>query len=434
MNNPQQIKKLRQKVLVIGAGRSGRAAVRLLVELGMQVTLLESKNIDENFQQEMQENDVRCILDALKTEYFVDVDVIIPSPGIPIASIKALLPPDNTTEILAEMEFAYRHLQGEDILAITGTSGKTTTVSLAAAMLTAGGKKVFLGGNIGTPLCEYVLECMQDENAKADVLVLEASSFQLQGCVNFAPKVALLLNISENHLDYHADFEEYVTAKMQLFAKQGKDDVAIFPQNFSELCKQYQVSAQTIFFNAESDNFMQRQLLGKHNGINIEAAWIACKELGIELKDAQKAVTEFKPLAHRLEKVRELDNVLYVNDSKCTTVDAMRVAINAFDRPIILLCGGKFKGGDLHSLRTSIEEKVKTVLLFGASREYFEKAWGGCVVMQWYPALAEAVSEGKKLAVAGDVVLMAPATASYDLYNNYMERGDHFKKLVEVLP
>ncbi len=429
----QQTQQCEQKVLVIGAGRSGRAAVRLLLALNMQVTLLESNTIAEDFLQEIQEKAVRCILDTMKTEYFADVDIIIPSPGVPIAKIKDLLPENSTATILAEMEFAARHLQGEAILAITGTSGKTTTVSLAADMLTAGGKNIFLGGNIGTPLSEYVLARLTNSAVKADVLVLEVSSFQLQGCVDFAPRVAVLLNITENHLDYHADLDEYITAKMQIFAKQNASDVAIFPKKLKDFSGKYTIKSQKMYFSDHAENFQNRQLFGKHNDMNIEAAWLACSQFGISLEAAQRAVADFKPIAHRLEKIRELHNVLYVNDSKCTTVDAMRVAIDAFDRPIILLCGGKFKGGDLQSLRTKIQEKVKAVLLFGASREYFEQAWSDCVPMHWFASLSEAIQEGKNLAVAGDVVLMAPATASYDLYANYIQRGEDFRHLVEEL-
>ncbi len=434
MTSVEQTNVCGHKVLVIGAGRSGRAAVRLLLALNMQVTLLESKVIAQDFMEEIQGLGARCILDNIKTEYFADVDVIIPSPGIPIANIKAVLPAEKSFEIMGEMEFAARHLQGEPILAITGTSGKTTTVSLAADMLTAGGKNVFLGGNIGTPLSEYVLDRMHNRIAKADVLVLEVSSFQLQGCIHFAPKVAVLLNITENHLDYHADLEEYTAAKMQLFAKQSKDDIAIFADNLRELSEECAIAAHKLYFSSSpTTNFTERQLLGKHNDMNMEAAWLACSCFDISLEAAQKAVAAFKPLAHRLEKIRELHGVLYVNDSKCTTVDAMRVALDAFEQPIILLCGGKFKGGDLRSLRPRIQGKVKEVMMFGASREYFEAAWEGCASMRWFASLNEALHCAKAVANAGDVVLMAPATASYDLYANYMQRGEDFRHIVEDL-
>ncbi len=424
-----------QKALVIGAGKSGLAAVRLLVSTKVQVTLLESAVIQDSVQAEMHSLGVAVIQGPLSTEVFAGQEYIVPSPGIPVAKVKKLVPTAQTTEVLAEMELASRYLQDEPILAVTGTSGKTTTVSLAAAMLEAAGKKVFLGGNIGTPLSEYVLE-RNVRGHKADVLVLEVSSFQLQGCSSFAPHVAMLLNITENHLDYHEDMQEYIDAKMQLFASQKAQDVAIFPLALQETFAKYPVSAQKVFFDTDQGNFPERMLLGAHNAVNIEAAWQACKPFGISLEAARKAVASFAPLAHRLEKVRDVRGVLYVNDSKCTTVDAMRVALEAFDSPIILLCGGKFKGGDLPSLCPLLQKNVKNVVLFGASREYFEKAWGHMThitPMPWFATLAEAVQHAQVLANTGDIVLLAPATASFDLYTSYIKRGEDFKAIVEGL-
>ncbi len=421
-----------EKALVIGAGSSGRAAVRLLCHLGIPTTLLECTAIAEDFRQEAEKAGVVCIIDDMKPEYFVDISLVIPSPGVRIADIKKHFPVNHSIEIVAEMELAWRNLQGEPVLAVTGSSGKTTTVSLAAAMLEADGKKVFLGGNIGTPLSEYVLESKKSQQ-KADVIVLEVSSFQLQGCKTYPPHVAELLKITENHLDYHADLQEYIDAKMQLFAAQTTQDMAIFHQSLASLTEKRTIQAQMSFFEKDAGNFPQKELFGAHNGVNIEAAWLACKAFGVQIENARKAVAAFKPLPHRLEKVRELDGVLYVNDSKCTTVDAMRVALQAFDAPIFLLCGGKFKGGDLPSLRPLITEKVKSVIMFGASREYFEKAWADIVPMHWFSTLQDAILEGKKQARAGDVVLMAPATASFDLYPNYIARGEDFKTIVETL-
>ena len=165
----------------------------------------------------------------------------------------------------------------------------------------------------------------------------------------------------------------------------------------------------------------------------MEAAWLACREFGVSLENAATAVAAFKPLPHRLEMVRLLDQVLYVNDSKCTTVSSLKVALEAFERPVILMCGGKFKGGDLEGLRSLIEKHVKAVTLFGASRQYFEKAWEGLVPMSWDATLGEAILRAKLMAKVGDVVLMAPATSSFDLYANYMARGDDFKRRVGAL-
>ncbi len=421
------------KAVVMGAGRSGIAAVRLLLKLDAQVCLLEkdAKNIQPALKVELEKANVKIVCGEHDSKHFENVDYIIPSPGIPVRSILSLLPKEHKTEILAEMELAWRCLQDEKCLAITGTSGKTTTASLAAAMLEAQGFSVFLGGNIGTPLSEYILS-----ESKAQVLVLEASSFQLQTCSSFAPHVAVLLNITENHLDYHEDMKEYIDAKLSMFEHQNVSDTGIMHQSLVKIVDSYVIKSKLIWIeqnNLSAHDFTKCRLVGLHNQENIVAAWLACKELGVTFDNAAKAVASFAPLEHRLESVRELEDVLYVNDSKCTTTSSMQVALQAFDRPIILLCGGKFKGGDLEGLRPLIQTRVKHVALFGASREYFEKAWQDIVPMTWSDTMAEAIKIAQAKAVPQDVVLLAPATASFDLYANYMARGDDFKQLVGAL-
>ncbi len=430
-----------QRAVVLGAGRSGMAAVRLLVARGATVTLLEKnpQQVHEDFRAEVEKQGVVIICGEHNTEegakHFAAADYIIPSPGIPIAQITPLLSPKADgamPEVISEMELGWRHITTEPVLAITGTSGKTTTVSVAAEMLEAEGKMVFLGGNIGTPLSEYILDVIKT-GWHADAVVLEVSSFQLQGCTTFAPHVAMLLNITENHLDYHADMQEYEAAKMQLFACQKATDVAIFHASLQDMAARYPVAAQKVYFEKDAQNFPERQLLGKHNAVNIEAAWQAVEPFGVSLEAARKAVASFMPLPHRLEKVRTLHDVLYVNDSKCTTVDAMRVALEAFDAPLFLLCGGKFKGGDLASLVPLLQQKVKQVVGLGASEKYFRDAWGEHVSLVWFGTMAEAVAHAQSEAKAGDVVLLAPATSSFDLYANYMQRGEDFKTIVGAL-
>ena len=173
--------------------------------------------------------------------------------------------------------------------------------------------------------------------------------------------------------------------------------------------------------------------MGAHNRINEEAAWQACRLFGVTEASAARAVERFKPLPHRLERVAERNGVLYVNDSKCTTVSALQVALEAFDRPVRLLCGGKFKGGDLAGLADLLRARVQEVVLFGASREHFEKAWQGIVPISWYETMEPAVRFATANAKNGDVVLLAPATSSYDLYKNYEQRGDDFKRIVGML-
>lgn len=417
------------KVIVVGAGRSGMAAVRLLVRKKMRVRLLEkdADKIQPAFRAEAEAAKVDIVCGEHDSSHFVGADYVIPSPGMPLASLLPLLPQSGGPEVLAEMELAWRCMSGEPVLAITGTSGKTTTASLAAAMLGAQGFTVFLGGNIGTPLCEYVLS-----GRRADVVVVEISSFQLQTCSTFCPKVGVLLNISENHLDYHADMKEYISAKFRLFRCQEESDIAIFGRELAPLVKVMNVKARQVWID-ESERFARSQLFGKHNRTNMEAAWLACREFGVNSENASRAVAAFKPLPNRLEKVAEKNGILYVNDSKCTTVSSLKVALEAFERPIVLLCGGKFKGGDLEGLRALVEQKVKQVALFGDSREHFERAWAGLVPFSWDATLEQAVHRVQPQCATGDVLLMAPATASFDLYPNYVARGNDFKRIVGSL-
>ena len=245
--------------------------------------------------------------------------------------------------------------------------------------------------------------------------------------------MGVLLNISENHLDYHADMREYVDAKMRLFQCQEPSDAAVLGAGMEEIAERYGVRARRLGIG-QGELFADMQLLGPHNRANAEAARLACREFGISDADAVRAAAEFRPLEHRLERVAEKRGVLYVNDSKGTTVEALRVALNAFDRPVLLLAGGKFKGGDLEGLRDLVSDKVRAVGLYGASREHFERAWAGAVPLSWDETLEQAVHRLASLAGPGDVVLLAPATSSFDQYANYLRRGEDFKRIVREMP
>ncbi|MDR2669712.1 MAG: UDP-N-acetylmuramoyl-L-alanine--D-glutamate ligase [Desulfovibrio sp.] len=410
--------------VVVGAGLSGFAAARLLAAWGARVRLLE-RNGDPG--QEVLERAGKAGFELLLGEHtpeqFRGASLVVVSPGVPPATLAPLRAAAGNPPLIGETELALRCVRGP-VLAVTGTSGKTTTVSLAAAMLRAAGKKVFLGGNIGVPLSEYALS-----GETADVLVLELSSFQLQGMFSLRPAAAVLLNLAANHLDHHADMDEYRAAKFSIFARQEQDDLAVVPEDLAEEYRRRGYKGRLKIFRA-SGRFPMGRLIGAHNAADAEAAYLAAAGFGVDEADAARAVAEFAPLAHRLEKVGELDGVDYVNDSKSTTVDALRAALLSFDAPLLLLAGGHFKGGDLESLRPLLSAKVKAVALFGASREFFEKAWSGTVPLTWDPELPAALRRLRAAARPGDVVLLSPATASYDLYGSYKERGDHLRRLV----
>ena len=416
--------------VVVGAAQSGMAAARLLVKLGARVRLVERSagNIGADFATWAEAHGVEIVCGPHETGQFGDAQLVVLSPGVPRAIIEALLPEQNRPELIAETELALRQIQNTPIIGISGTSGKTTTASLCAAMLQAHGLKVFLGGNIGTPLSQYVLD-----GQEADVLVLELSSFQLQSTSSLRARVGVLLNISENHLDHHADMEEYISAKMRLFRCQQPTDIAVLDPALAEEAERFGLVGHKVFIEPQA-RFTTMQLFGQHNSYNAEAAWQACRVFGVSLECAQKAVAAFTPIAHRLERVEEKHGVLYVNDSKATTVAALKVALEAFAQPVLLLAGGKFKGGDLDSLVPLVREKVRAIGLYGGSREFFEGAFGGVCPISWDTTLEQALVRLQALAQQGDVVLLAPATASYDQYTDYTARGNDFKRIVrEVL-
>lgn len=418
--------------VVVGAGRSGKAAARLLVRQGARVRLLESdpQALDHASAEALRAEGIELVLGEQGPELFAGARLVVPSPGLPLVRLRELMGPHadaEGTEILAEMELAWRALDGEPVLAVTGTSGKTTTVSLAAAMLREQGLRVFLGGNIGTPLSEYLLA-----GEKADVLVLEVSSFQLQGCITFHPRAAVILNISPNHLDYHKDMDEYIEAKFRIFRCQDGDDLAVLAPDLEDLAARHGLRARKVWIRPEN-RFPDCPLFGRHNQYNAEAAWQACRLFGVTQENAARAVAAFRPLPNRLESVARVRDVLYVNDSKCTTVAALRVALDAMDRSVHLLCGGKFKGGDLEGMKELLRRKARSVNLYGASREVFEQAWQGVVPLCWHETMEQAVLALQPRLAAGDVVLLAPATSSFDQYRNYVERGNDFKRIVGSL-
>ncbi len=417
-----------QTAAVIGAGTSGEAAARLLHSLGARVRLLERNpaQVSPELLGTAQNLGYEIITGPHKPEHFQGLSLVVPSPGVPFSVLRPLLAAAGNPPAMAELELASRFTD-TPVLAVTGTSGKTTTASLCAAMLSEAGKRVFLGGNIGTPLSEYVLN-----EEKADLLVLEVSSFQLMGCDSFHPRVGVLLNISPNHLDQHESMREYADAKFRLFACQGPGDLALLDAGLKAEAAGRSFRSRVEYFE-ETNRFPATPLLGRHNQANLEAAYLACREFGVGLDDAGRAAASFKPLPNRLELVGEWNGVEYINDSKCTTVSALNVALESMTRPVLLLAGGVFKGGDLESLAPLLREKVKAVGLFGASQDIFTAAWQGAAPLHWFPTLEEAMRHLRGLAQAGDVLLLAPATSSFDLYANYKERGEDFRRIAKML-
>lgn len=417
-----------QEVAVVGAGASGRAAAWLAASRGSRVRLLEKNEATLSAEQQdrLREAGIELCFGEHRPEDFQRAELIVVSPGIPVRGLQPLLP--RHSWIVSELEFASWFVQ-EPIIAVTGTNGKTTTVKLIQHIFAHAGKTAFLGGNVGTPLAEHALS-----GDRAEVLVLEVSSFQLQNTIRFHPHVAVFLNFSANHLDYHLDMREYLLAKLKIFANQTGDDLAVLPPELlGPVREEMAIPSRVLELAPGPGDHACDGLYGWHNQVNMEAAVLCAQAFGVSRDEAGRALKDFPAQAHRLQKVEERAGVLVVNDSKATTLEALRVALESFDRPVLLLAGGVFKGGDPASLRGLIQERVRILGLFGQGRDVFAPAWGEAVQSFWEPSLEEAVQHMWSLAQPGDVLLLSPATASFDLFANYQERGDCFIRAVKEL-
>jgi len=421
-----------KQAVVVGAGVSGLAACRFLLSLGARVRLVDAKadlSQDVLLKVHADPASVGLTLEAgaHTPAQFADADLIVLSPGVPVKKLAHVLADVDPKRVVAEMEFASWFLT-EPVIAITGTNGKTTTTTLVGHILEHAGLSTFVGGNIGTPLCDYLLAEKQ-----ADVLVIEISSFQLQNCRTFKPRVAALLNFSANHLDYHLDMEEYLSAKLQLFAQQDHGCVAIAPKSMREELEARSFSkARRDYFEADTD-FECPGLPGAHNRENIAAAWRMVRPFGVTEDQARAAILAFNALPHRIEPVGEAAGVLFVDDSKATTLESVCAAVKSFERPVRLLLGGVFKGGDVASLMPALEGRVVSIGLFGAAREVFEPVLAPHFPTAWDQTLEAAVRRQFAQANAGDAILLSPATASFDAYKGYAERGRDFARVAKAL-
>jgi UDP-N-acetylmuramoylalanine--D-glutamate ligase len=450
-----------KKVLVVGLAKTGLAVTRFLKEQGAQVTATDALSKEKlgSYADQALSLGVSLELGGHKTESFVGADLVVVSPGVPerISPLKAAA--QSGVPIIGEIELASRFI-GEPIAAITGTNGKTTTTSLVGEMLKASGRKVYVGGNIGAPLIDYV-----SAGVDADVVVAEVSSFQLDTIDQFRPNVGALLNITEDHLDRYNHFNDYVRSKGQLFRNQLKTDAAIL-NGMDPVVRRLEpfITSQKLYFRVGEGRrelepeavhgavVEDRELIcilpskgktvfdlsglklkGKHNLENVGAAALTALFAGGSRAGIQAALDRFEGLPHRLELVGTINDVDYYNDSKATNVDAVRGALESFDRPVILLMGGRNKGGGYSSLEKLIKGRVKRLVVFGEARETILSALGHLKPSEKRKDLVAAVNLAHQQAASGDVVLLAPGCSSFDMYANYAERGQAFCTAVEKL-
>ena len=448
-----------KRVLVVGLGKSGMAAALFLRDKGARVTVSDTRSATALA------GEIPTLLDAgIMVEAgghglltFRRQDLIVVSPGVPFDTpeLKQVRtygkdgPP-----IIGELELASRFLEGK-VVAITGSNGKTTTTSLLGKIFADAGTPTLVGGNIGTPVIELIAESTPET-----VSVLEVSSFQLETVVEFHPQIAVVLNITPDHLDRHGTFENYAAMKTRITARQTAEDFLVLngedpPTQMVAAKTKAQVFwfsgrrpiKQGAFVHGESVLYVPREgakpepvlplaeipLKGAHNVENVLAAVCAARLAGIAAESIRASVASFKAVEHRLEFVAKVGGVEFYDDSKATNVDATKKALEAFPGGIHLILGGKDKNSDYTELAYLLRERVKTVATIGSAAEKIERELAGVVKIVSAGTLATAVRTLAQDAVAGDVVLLAPACSSYDQFENYEQRGRAFKDLVKQL-
>jgi UDP-N-acetylmuramoylalanine--D-glutamate ligase len=443
-----------KRVLVVGLGKSGVASALFLRSRGARVTVSDTKPETELRDEILLllEHGVTVETGGHGDRTFRGQDLIVVSPGVPfdapqLAQARALGEP-----VIGEIELAAQFLPGP-IVAITGANGKTTTTSLAGEIIAAGGLSALVGGNIGTPAISFV-----DRGTPSTWIVLEVSSFQLETIVEFRPRIAVILNITPDHLDRHKTFVKYVDAKARIFENQHKDDFTIL--NADDLTVgglSGRTRAQLFWFSRREevergalvrgarvyfrDGQNEHEILplsevalkGGHNLENVLAGVAIGMLVGCPPEQIREAVQNFKAVEHRLEFVDNIAGVDYYNDSKATNVDATMKALESFAANIHLILGGKDKGSDYSVLRDLLRQRVKRVYTIGAAADKIESQISGATEIEHAKTLENAVRRAGESALAGDVVLLAPACASFDQFQNYEHRGRVFKETVQVL-
>lgn len=420
-----------RNALVVGLGKSGLAAAKLLVRLGARVTISEIKPFS------FFKSSIKTIPKSLHVEwgqkkfYRRGVDVVVTSPGVAWNHPELERFRKQGVEVLSEMELGWRVIKPECVIAVTGTNGKTTTTSLIGHLISSSGKKVLVGGNIGTPLCTLFPSV-----TPKTIVVLEVSSYQAETIDSFHPNISVFMNLTPDHLARHRTMSAYARAKARLLKNCNRHDVVIYNSKDAWCRKMVKVTkARKISFPSPTLISLGSNvnLLGTHNFENAMAASAAALEVGISKKDIVAGLKTFKPVRHRIEPVRTYQGVTYINDSKATNVDSTLVALQALDKPIFLILGGQHKGSSYKPLIKLVQKKVKRLLLIGEAAPIIKKELGGVVPLTVCHTLKKAVAVASIHAHDGDVVLLSPACASFDQFNNFEHRGDVFCKLVKLL-
>ncbi|MCB0507596.1 MAG: UDP-N-acetylmuramoyl-L-alanine--D-glutamate ligase [Bacteroidetes bacterium] len=442
---------MKKRIVILGSGESGVGAAILAQQQDFDVFVSDFGTIKSNYKEELTQHQIAFEENQHTEENILNADIIIKSPGIPdkapiIKKIK-----EKNIEIISEIEFASRYSKAT-IIAITGTNGKTTTTSLTYHILSNAGLDVGLGGNIGTSFARQVA------NGDKQYFVLELSSFQLDNCVTFRPHIAVLCNITEDHLDrYEYKFENYIRSKFSITKNQTNEDYFIFCQDdettinyfdfannavqkipfsyFQKVSEGAYVEDKNIIIQLNKTNFImpisELSVQGIHNSYNSMAAAISAKLVGVRNEKIRESLEDFKSLEHRLEFVATVKGVDFINDSKATNVNSTWYALESMTKPIVLIAGGVDKGNDYTLIKELVNQRVKAIICLGKDNDKLHEAFAsevGYIVDA--RSMEEAVQLAYNISEKGDAVLLSPCCASFDLFENYEDRGKQFKRNV----
>jgi UDP-N-acetylmuramoylalanine--D-glutamate ligase len=431
-----------KRLLILGGGESGVGAALLGKQQGWEVFLSEKGSISDTYLQILKENEIQHEVGSHNLLRLMTTDIVVKSPGIPDSAPVVKQLHESGKTIISEIEFASWYTQSF-IIGITGTNGKTTTTRLIYHLLKTGGLDVGLGGNIGLSFAAMVAK------SPKPFYVLELSSFQLDGVLKFKPDISLLLNITPDHLDrYHYKMDLYAKAKFKIAENQSENDVFIINEDDKETAERYSnyflspklvkisqsmLSGNRLNVAGYLFDLHNTVLLGKHNAMNAAFAIQTALLAGVNVDSIQQGLESFKNDPHRLEKIKTVKDVLFINDSKGTNVNAVYYALEAMEKPVIWLAGGLDKGNDYNEILPLLKSRVKALVAIGADNKPLKKVFKNMIPFYEIPDMIDAVKQAYALAQPDGIVLLSPACASFDLYKNYEDRGNQFRDAVNNL-
>ena len=428
--------------LVVGLGVSGYATARFLLAHGYRCKIQDKRDLPPGLAQlKSQFTDVDFHAPALGSELIAWADTLVVSPGVSLRQAEIRQALASGKSVIGDIEL-FARLADKPVIAITGSNGKSTVTTLVGKMIAADGQAVAVGGNLGTAALDLLEQA-------ADCYLLELSSYQLETCESLKPRVAALLNLSEDHLDRYDSYGDYVKAKLRIFDHAeicvSNCDDSVTRHDVDDLCfsldpaspAEFRLQDRQGLWLARAEeawiNVDELRISGRHNWANCLAAMAIASAMGISRKAIVAAMKDFEGIPHRSQWVAEIDGVEWINDSKATNVGAAQASIEGRDRPVILIAGGQSKGADVSLMRQTLSDRVKLVLLMGEDAELMQQAWQGSTRIERVENMQQAVACAQQQALTGDCVLLAPACASFDMYEKFEARGDDFMARVRAL-